>query len=334
MTMGLERRRRRRRRALHDAGHGRGRCPASPASPRSPSGSATRAAPPADATDRRSRALPAIAHGLHGLHRSARRARARRLARQGRFEKFSQLLYVLTALALARRPRAGGEHDDHDRRRADARDRPDEGDRRHRAARSGRSTCAPLSSLGAIASLIGAALGVGIANLVTNYFGSSFYGMPAQLGVYWPVLAASILVGLVGPMLASLPAIRRAVRVPVREALEATGAEVGQLDPARPDAAPRGVHAADVPSRRAQRRPPEAQEPGDDPADRLRRRDAARGARPRHLDRQPHAQRLERPSVGDLGRLEHAPAVRRARRVADPLDARRRRRAARDHRTR
>ena len=142
------------------------------------------------------------------------------------FEKFSQLLYVLTALALV----AGivlvvntmttivGEQT-----REIGQMKAIGGTGRQIRAVYLRTALV----MGAIASLIGAALGVGIANLVTNYFGSSFYGMPAQLAVYWPVLAASILVGLVGPMLASLPAIRRAVRVPVREALEATGAEMG-----------------------------------------------------------------------------------------------------------
>ena len=68
--------------------------------------------------------------------------------------------------------------------------------------------------LGAIGSVLGAALGIGLANLVTNYFGTSFYGTPAQLAVDMPVLVASLAIGLVGPMLAALPAIRRGVRMP------------------------------------------------------------------------------------------------------------------------
>ena len=38
-----------------------------------------------------------------------------------------------------------------------------------------------------------------------------------------PIVLASLLLGLLGPPLAALPAIRRGVRVPVREALETTG---------------------------------------------------------------------------------------------------------------
>jgi putative ABC transport system permease protein len=48
--------------------------------------------------------------------------------------------------------------------------------------------------------------------------------------VDWPIVLASALVGLLGPPLAALPAIRRAVRVPVRDALEATGSAVGGQD--------------------------------------------------------------------------------------------------------
>src|SRR6478735_10061916 len=61
--------------------------------------------------------------------------------------------------------------------------------------------------LGAIASVLGAGLGVAIANVIDNYFGSLMYGTPAQLAVDVPVLVASVLVGLFGPMLASVPAI-------------------------------------------------------------------------------------------------------------------------------
>ena len=142
------------------------------------------------------------------------------------FEKFSQLLYVLTALALV----AGIVLVVNTMTTIVGEQTREIGQMKAIGGTSRQIRAVYLRTalvMGAIASLIGAALGVGIANLVTNYFGSSFYGMPAQLAVYWPVLAASIVVGLVGPMLASLPAIRRAVRVPVREALEATGAEMG-----------------------------------------------------------------------------------------------------------
>jgi len=44
------------------------------------------------------------------------------------------------------------------------------------------------------------------------------------------IIAVSVLVGLLGPALAALPAIRRAVSVPLRVALEATGSAVGGQD--------------------------------------------------------------------------------------------------------
>jgi putative ABC transport system permease protein len=142
------------------------------------------------------------------------------------FEKFSQLLYVLTALALV----AGlvlvvntmGTIVGEQTREIGQMKAIGGTDRQIRAI-----YLRTAFLMGLIASVIGAAIGAAIANLVTNFFGSSFYGMPAQIAFYWPVLAASVLVGLVGPMLASLPAIRRGVRIPVRAALEATGAEVG-----------------------------------------------------------------------------------------------------------
>ena len=142
------------------------------------------------------------------------------------FGKFSQLLYVLTALALltglvlivnTMTTLVGEQTGEIGQMKAIG------GTNRQITAVYLRTALL----LGALASVLGAALGVGLANLVTNTIGSSIYGTPAQLGVHWPVLAASVVVGLVGPMLASLPAIRRAVRMPAREALEATGAETG-----------------------------------------------------------------------------------------------------------
>jgi putative ABC transport system permease protein len=142
------------------------------------------------------------------------------------FEKFSQLLYVLTALALltglvlivnTMTTLVGEQTREIGQMKAIG------GTNRQIAWVYLRTAFL----LGSIASVLGAALGVGLANLVTNAIGSSIYGTPAQLAVHAPVLVASLVVGLVGPMLASLPAIRRGVRMSARDALEATGAETG-----------------------------------------------------------------------------------------------------------
>jgi putative ABC transport system permease protein len=140
------------------------------------------------------------------------------------FEKFSQLLYVLTALALASAlvlilntmSTLVGEQTH------------EIGQMKAIGATPRQVAAVYLRTalmLGAIASVAGAALGVAIANLIANYFGSSFYGTPAQLAVDPPVLVASLAVGLLGPALAALPAVRRAVRMSTREALDAAGAE-------------------------------------------------------------------------------------------------------------
>jgi putative ABC transport system permease protein len=74
--------------------------------------------------------------------------------------------------------------------------------------------------LGAAGSVIGAVLGLAIANAVVRFFGSSFFAISPGFEVSVPVLVASVIVGLVAPPLAALPAIRRGSRIPVREGLE------------------------------------------------------------------------------------------------------------------
>ncbi|MGZ6705398.1 MAG: ABC transporter permease [Solirubrobacteraceae bacterium] len=81
--------------------------------------------------------------------------------------------------------------------------------------------------LGALGSLLGIALGLVLANVLVRFFGSTFFAISAGVGVDVPVLLASLALGLIGPPLAALPAIRRGVRIPVREALEATGSATG-----------------------------------------------------------------------------------------------------------
>jgi putative ABC transport system permease protein len=87
--------------------------------------------------------------------------------------------------------------------------------------------------LGVAGGLLGAALGVLLANALVGFFGTELFGVDFGFGVDAPVLLASLALGLAGPPLAALPAIRRAVRMPVREALDAAGSAArpqGALD--------------------------------------------------------------------------------------------------------
>ena len=74
--------------------------------------------------------------------------------------------------------------------------------------------------LGGIAAVLGVGLGVVISNAIVGFFGSSFFAISPGWAVSMPVVAVSLVLGLVGPPLMALPAIRRGTRVPVREALE------------------------------------------------------------------------------------------------------------------
>jgi putative ABC transport system permease protein len=74
--------------------------------------------------------------------------------------------------------------------------------------------------LGAAGSLVGVVLGLVVANAVVRFFGSSFFAISPGFEVSVPIVVASIVVGLVAPPLAALPAIRRGSRIPVREGLE------------------------------------------------------------------------------------------------------------------
>jgi putative ABC transport system permease protein len=81
--------------------------------------------------------------------------------------------------------------------------------------------------LGALGAVVGAGLGIVVANAVVGFFGSRFYGISAGFHVDGALLAASLAVGVVAPPLAAVPAIRRASRLPLAEALNATGSAVG-----------------------------------------------------------------------------------------------------------
>ena len=81
--------------------------------------------------------------------------------------------------------------------------------------------------LGTFGALAGAVLGVLLSWALTSYFASSLFAISAPLSVDLPVLVASVAVGVIGPPLAALPAIRRAARLPLAETLQATGGATG-----------------------------------------------------------------------------------------------------------
>ena len=86
-----------------------------------------------------------------------------------------------------------------------------------------------------------------------------FFGIDAAFGISVPALVASLVVGLVGPPLAALPAVRRAARLPLNEALQASGSAVGGQGRARRRCcgAPRWLPRSGA-DRPARRRPPQA----------------------------------------------------------------------------
>ena len=84
--------------------------------------------------------------------------------------------------------------------------------------------------LGALGTAAGVVVGAALAYALTRYFGSEYFAVTVGFGIDWPIVLASALAGLLGPPLAALPAIRRAIRMPVREALQATGSTVSGQD--------------------------------------------------------------------------------------------------------
>ena len=86
--------------------------------------------------------------------------------------------------------------------------------------------------LGALGALVGIGLGIVLSSLLARSFGSMFWAIDVSFGVDPTVLVASILVGVLAPPLAALPAIRRGLRVDLREALESTGSALGGQDAA------------------------------------------------------------------------------------------------------
>jgi putative ABC transport system permease protein len=84
--------------------------------------------------------------------------------------------------------------------------------------------------LGALGAFVGVILGTLLAYGLASYFGSLFWAIDVGFAVDTTVVVASLVLGALVPLLAALPAIRRGVRVDLREALESTGSAVGGQD--------------------------------------------------------------------------------------------------------
>ncbi|HYB25908.1 MAG TPA: FtsX-like permease family protein [Solirubrobacteraceae bacterium] len=81
--------------------------------------------------------------------------------------------------------------------------------------------------LGALGAIGGALLGILLSWGLTAYFASSLFAISVPFSVDLPVVVASIALGVIGPPLAALPAVRRAARLPLAETLQATGSATG-----------------------------------------------------------------------------------------------------------
>jgi putative ABC transport system permease protein len=77
--------------------------------------------------------------------------------------------------------------------------------------------------LGLLGAVGGVVLGTLLANAAARFFGSTFWAVDVAPGIDVPVLVLSLVVGILAPPLAALPAIRRAARTDLREALQSTG---------------------------------------------------------------------------------------------------------------
>jgi len=81
--------------------------------------------------------------------------------------------------------------------------------------------------LGAIGAIAGAVFGILLSWGLTSYFASSLFAISAPLSIDLPVVVASIALGVIGPPLAALPAVRRAARLPLAQTLQAAGSATG-----------------------------------------------------------------------------------------------------------
>jgi putative ABC transport system permease protein len=74
--------------------------------------------------------------------------------------------------------------------------------------------------LGAAGAVVGAALGIAVAYLLTQHLAAQIFSVHASFAISVPVVAVSLLAGPVLAVLTSLPGLRRAVRRPVADVLD------------------------------------------------------------------------------------------------------------------
>lgn len=77
--------------------------------------------------------------------------------------------------------------------------------------------------LGLVGSVVGAALGIGLAYLLTRLFARSVFGIAPGFAVDWPVVVLGAAAGVIGTLLTALPTLRRVLHIPVRDALASEG---------------------------------------------------------------------------------------------------------------
>ena len=90
--------------------------------------------------------------------------------------------------------------------------------------------------LGFFGSVVGAALGIGLAYLLTGLFARSVFGVSPGFAIDWPIVALGAAAGVSGTLLTALPTLRRVLHIPVHDALAAEGL-VSQLGAGRFDRA-------------------------------------------------------------------------------------------------
>ncbi len=97
--------------------------------------------------------------------------------------------------------------------------------------------------LGSAATVFGIALGIPLSNALVGFLGRQLTGAELEWGISWLGIGLSVIAGVGGAVLASIPALRQVVRIPVHDALGTPGIEsaFGQ------SALERGVRHAPLP---------------------------------------------------------------------------------------
>ena len=110
--------------------------------------------------------------------------------------------------------------------------------------------------VGVAGAVLGTVLGVGVASALAGYF-TDMFGVPGGLAVDGPMVVATLVIGPLVAVLATLPALRRGLRRPVAAGLDDRGVAAGfGARPHRPRGGPGGLPAARRPAGAAQRAAP------------------------------------------------------------------------------